>query len=162
MIIKILSTYIDEINIINIIIEYKNSHLNYIKKLYLNTKKYPENILYTKKYINFLKEEEDYNFLLKNSRYVNWYIFIKNCKIDENNFNLIFNKLIETNSITYLYAFRKIPIELIESKVKYYTHKEWYYIGLFQELTNDFIKKYKNNLNEYLLKNKYKIKSEYT
>ena len=149
---KILSNYIDEINLINIIIDYKDSHLNYLKKLYLQMRNF-DNHIYIRKYIDFLREEEDIDFLIRNEKYVNWYLFIQNYKITRENFNIIYDIFHKQETAYYIFSFHQIPIDLIESKINYYTHREWYYIGLCQKLTEDFINKYVNKLHIYCLNN---------
>lgn len=147
---KILEKYIDEINLIDIIIDYKNSHRNYLKELYLNMKNNSD-IQHRRKYIKFLSEEENINFLIENKEYVDWYLFIQNCIITNENFDIIFNILYKEKIAYLIFSFHKIPLKSIESKVKYYTNREWYFIGLTQKLSREFLNKYIHKLSSYCL-----------
>ena len=97
-------------------------------------------------------------FIEKHQNDVNWEAISIHQKLSEQFIEKYFSKLSHTN----VYAYQKLSEEFIEKLVKNYIDKSneyefWYYISIFQKLSDDFIFKNTKHVNLYGVLNYQKL-----
>jgi uncharacterized membrane protein len=107
-------------------------------------------------YISLIREIPE-TILNENLDYINWHILLQYKKCSENFLDMHYDIIRKNDLSDFLFPFQSLSMEFINKHKKKYTHKEWYYISLCQNITQEFITENKKDIVFYALANNSKI-----